>query len=102
MKKQESGSRSLRQEKKLPTFHPISSRAKVRILYQKNKVFGYFSCHKGTMLDCAKAIGIERANVCRYVAELVNNGKVEKLYQGIDRHTKAKAYYYGVKGGEKC
>jgi predicted transcriptional regulator len=58
------------------------------------------------MLDCARAIGIERANVCRYVADLVNNGKVEKLYKGIDKTTKARAYYYGAteekKGGAVC
>ena len=58
------------------------------------------------MLDCAKAVGIERANVCRYVAELIDSGKVEKLYKGIDNTTKAKAYYYGVteekKGGAVC
>lgn len=84
----------------------FSVQAKVRISYQINKVVRYFSTHKGTMLDCAKATGIERANVCRYIADLVSKGKVEKLYRGIDKTTKARAYYYGAteekKGGALC
>lgn len=84
----------------------LSSTTKVRIFSQRSKVLRYFSAHKGTMLECAKATGIERANICRYVADLVSKGKVEKLYRGIDKTTKARAYYYGAteekKGGALC
>lgn len=79
-----------------PTRKEFSVQAKVRIFSQRSKVLRYFSTHKGTMLDCAKATGIERANVCRYVADLVDKGKVKKLYQGRDKTTKSKAYYYCV------
>lgn len=91
-------------KKQIPTH--LSSIAKVQISSQRSKVLRYFSAHKGTMLECAKATGIERANICRYVADLVSKGKVEKLYRGIDKTTKARAFYYGAtegkKGGAEC
>lgn len=93
-------------EKKSLSLSPKTTNANVRISYQTNKVVKYFSTHQGTMLDCAKVTGIERANICRYVAELIAKGRLEKLYRGVDHTTQAKAYYYGVteekKGGALC
>lgn len=54
----------------------FSVHAKVRISYQINKVVRYFSSHIGTMLDCAKATGIERASICRRIAELKRENRI--------------------------
>ena len=48
----------------------------MKIQNQKNKVWLWYTMHKGTMLECAKATLIERANICRYLHDLREEGKV--------------------------
>ena len=81
---------------------PKCDSTKVRILSQLSKVAAYFSINEGTMLDCAIATGIYRANICRYIPILIDAGRIIKSRRGIDRTTKNGAWYYRAtseKGG---
>ena len=44
---------------------------------QKNKVLAWFSNHKGTMLECSKSTMIERANICRILWDMREEGLIE-------------------------
>lgn len=44
---------------------------------QKIKIIDWFSEHQSTMLECSKAIGVERANICRILFEMREEGLIE-------------------------
>lgn len=82
-----------KEQPKLPQEHTT----KVRIYSQIKKVRDYFLSNDGTMLDCALATGILRANICRYLPHLIDEGSIVKKRRGIDKTTKCGAWYYGRK-----
>ena len=82
-----------KEQPKLPQEHT----AKVRIYSQIKKVRDYFLSTDGTMLDCSFATGIFRANICRYLPYLIDEGCIIKKRRGIDKTTKCGAWYYGRK-----
>lgn len=73
------------------------STTKVRIYSQLRKVREYFLSIDGTMLDCSLATGILRANICRYIPHLIDEGSIVKKRRGIDKTTKCGAWFYGRK-----
>lgn len=76
---------------------PNKSNTKVRIYSQLRKVREYFLSIDGTMLDCSFATGILRANICRYIPHLIDEGCIVKKRRGIDNTTKCGAWFYGRK-----
>lgn len=61
---------------------------------QKQVVYQSFKERPKTMLDVSLETGILRANVCRYVAMLEEERRIQLLYKVEDEHTGAKAGYY--------
>lgn len=45
-----------------------------RISFQRHKIVDWYSKNKGTMLECSMATGIERANICRILWNLREEG----------------------------
>ncbi len=76
---------------------PNETNTKIRIYSQTKKVREYFLSTDGTMLDCSLATGILRANICRYIPHLIDEGSIVKKRRGIDKTTKRGAWYYGRK-----
>lgn len=76
---------------------PKYPNTKVRIYSQLRKVREYFLSIDGTMLDCSLATGILRANICRYIPHLIDEGSIVKKRRGIDKTTKCGAWFYGRK-----
>ena len=67
---------------------------------QKNKVLLWFTNHQGTMLECAKSTLIERANICRYLHDLREDGKVICMGVRRDFFTGERAMVFQAKGEE--
>lgn len=61
---------------------------------QMGRVFRCFHEYPKTMLDVSRETGILRANICRYVAHMENDGRIQIHHKGIDRTTKCRAAYY--------
>lgn len=61
---------------------------------QMAKVFSAFFERPKTMLDVSIETGILRANICRYVAQMENDGKIQIHHKGLDKNTKCRAAYY--------
>jgi hypothetical protein len=61
---------------------------------QMFRVFAAFKRKPSTMLMVAIETGIERANICRYVAEWQKQEKIHLLNQGICPITKYRAGFY--------
>jgi hypothetical protein len=61
---------------------------------QLQKTFECFLDCPKTMLMCAKETGIERANVCRYVRTMRNNGMIWLVKKGFCDISKHHAGYY--------
>lgn len=49
-----------------------------------------------TMLMVSKETGVLRANICRYVADMMERGMIEKMYNGICKVSKHNAGYYST------
>lgn len=58
------------------------------------KVLLYYKSHRDTTLGAARELGIERANICWYVSDLIKAGLLECIYRAPDRKTKFFAKYY--------
>lgn len=63
-------------------------------LNQLEKTEKAFADRPATMLMIAHKTGIERANICRYVATLQKSGKIALLRKRSCQVTGAKAGYY--------
>jgi response regulator of citrate/malate metabolism len=63
---------------------------------QLKMVFEAFS-NPATMLMVAKSTGIERANICRYIATLKKNDKIYLQKKGICKVSRYRAGYYTTK-----
>lgn len=61
---------------------------------QMGRVYRSFHEYPKTMLDVSLETGILRANICRYVAHMENDGRIQIHHKGIDRTTKCRAAYY--------
>ena len=73
----------------------------MKIHDQKNKVWQWYTTHKGTMLECAKATLIERANICRYIHDLQEEHKVTGIGVRRDFYTGERAVVYtAIEGGK--
>lgn len=60
---------------------------------QMIKVFAAFKKKPSTMLMVAKTNGIDRANICRYVAIWYKQGKIQLLKYGYCKVSKRRAGY---------
>lgn len=70
---------------------------------QNEIIYQWFLTHTATMLQCSRALGIERANICRRVADLRERGLLVFRYVDIDTLTGQKAgYWRGVKKDVKA
>lgn len=61
---------------------------------QMGRVFRSFYERPKTMLDVSLETGILRANICRYVAHMENDGRIQIHHKGLDANTKCRAAYY--------
>jgi DNA-binding transcriptional regulator LsrR (DeoR family) len=61
---------------------------------QMGRVFRCFYEHPKTMLDVSIETGILRANICRYVSHMEDDGRIQIHHKGIDKTTKCRAAYY--------
>jgi len=61
---------------------------------QMKIVFAAFKPKPATMLMVAKQTGIERANICRYVAIWIKQGKIHLGSKSLCRVSKRLAGYY--------
>ena len=67
---------------------------KQKQFYQREIVFKTFSMMPATMLMVAHQTGIERANICRYVAELSKSNAIALIKKSLCQISKYKAGYY--------
>ena len=67
---------------------------KQKIFYQRVIVFKAFLNRPATMLMIADQTGIERANICRYVAEFEKSNKIALINKRLCEISKHKAGYY--------
>jgi hypothetical protein len=58
------------------------------------RVLLYYKSHRDTTLGAARELGIERANICWYVSDLIKAGLLECIYRAPGRKTKFFAKYY--------
>ena len=70
----------------------------MKIKDQKNKVYHWYLVHRGTMLECAKGTLIERANICRILSELREEGKIICIGVRRDFFTGERAMVFTAKG----
>lgn len=61
---------------------------------QMGRVFRCFYEQPRTMLDVSIKTGILRANICRYVAHMECDGRIQIHHKGIDETTKCRAAFY--------
>lgn len=61
---------------------------------QMAKVFNCFFERPKTMLEVSLETGILRANICRYVAKMEDDGRIQIHHKGLDRNTKCRAAFY--------
>ena len=66
----------------------------IRFYTQKQRVYKAFLRQPKTMLQVATETGIERANICRYVAALKQEGNICLMYKSICPISKCRAGYY--------
>lgn len=64
---------------------------------QYNIVKVWFENNIGTMKQCSVATGIDRANICRYVATMRNKGIMYFHHVGVDEVTGCKAGFFHVR-----
>lgn len=65
-----------------------------KIIGQERKTFQAFYSQPKTMLMVSVETGIERANICRYVATLRKQGRIFLVRNGICSISKHNAGYY--------
>lgn len=65
-----------------------------KIIGQERKTFQAFYSQPKTMLMVSVETGIERANICRYVAELEKQDRIYIVRKGICPITKHRAGFY--------
>lgn len=70
-----------------------------RISFQRLKIVDWYSSHSGTMLECSKATGIERANICRLLWNLREDGIVVCVGYRRDFFTGEMAMVFTLKEG---
>jgi hypothetical protein len=75
------------------TFHDHKGNVFYRHL-QIDEVERAFNFRPPTMLECAYQTGIERANICRYVAELEKQGEIALVRKGLCPITGYRAGFY--------
>lgn len=63
---------------------------------QMKRVFKAFSTEPKTMLQVSLETGILRANICRYVAEWRQEGKIQLVRFGLCSISKHRAGYYST------
>lgn len=61
---------------------------------QKRRVFKAFAERPKTMLEVARETGIERANICRYIAEFREADTVEVAFKNLCPITNHRANFY--------
>jgi len=64
-----------------------------KISGQMTKVFNAFSTQPKTMKMVSIQTGIDRANICRYVAEWKEQNSIQEVRKGLCRITKHRAAY---------
>ncbi len=64
-----------------------------KISRQMTKVFNAFSTQPKTMKMVSIQTGIDRANICRYVAEWKEQNSIQEVRKGLCRITKHRAAY---------
>lgn len=63
---------------------------------QTQRVFESFSVRPKTMLMVSIETGILRANICRYVAKMEKQGKIQRFKQGLCETSKYHAWYFST------
>lgn len=61
---------------------------------QMGRVFRSFFERPKTMLEVSMETGILRANICRYVSHMEDDGRIQIHHKGIDPKTKCRAAFY--------
>jgi hypothetical protein len=61
---------------------------------QRSRVFASLYKSPKTMLMASHETGVERANICRIVAQFRRANKIKILYKGLCKITKHRAGYY--------
>jgi hypothetical protein len=69
---------------------------KQKQFYQREIVFKAFLKMPATMLMVAHQTSIERANICRYVAELEKSKSIAVIKKGFCKISKHRAGYYST------
>ena len=64
------------------------------------KVLLYYKRHHNTTLGAARDLGIERANVCWYVKDLMDMGFIQVIYRAPDYKTGFFAKFYSANPAE--
>lgn len=72
-------------------FEPTKQGKDTKIIGQERKTFQAFYSQPKTMLMVSVETGIERANICRYVATLRKQGRIFLIRNGICPITKHRA-----------
>lgn len=77
-----------------PTSTKHRTGAKILKISDFDKVFEYFFVNTATMLDAEKALHVMRPCICRYVAALEREGRIQCLTRKPDSTTGYKAKHY--------
>lgn len=72
-----------------------------KIPFQRLRIIDWFRTHKGTMLECAKGTGIERANICRILFGLREEGVIDCIGVRRDFYTGERAMVFTIKEKEE-
>ncbi|MDR0940119.1 MAG: hypothetical protein LBN29_12390 [Mediterranea sp.] len=73
---------------------PQSEGKDTDFISQYQVVFHKLMENPQTMLEVSMVTGILRANICRYIASMVNAGVAQMIYKGNDRFTHHLAGHY--------
>jgi hypothetical protein len=74
----------------------MKSQANPEFEAQKRRLVRFLSLNPSTMLQASCVLGILRANICRYVAQLQREGKIKLTHKGICPISKHRAGYYST------
>lgn len=63
---------------------------------QMARVFRAFQIKPATMYQVSKATNVDRANICRYVAQWKKEQSIYEVFEDVDPMTGFKAVYYST------
>lgn len=70
---------------------------------QNERVLEWFKFNTGTMKQASKATGVDRANICRFMAKAREQGLIKFCYSAVDALSGCKAgFFTATEYGKRC